>query len=151
MRTMSLLFLIVIAISAAGPAVGEPNKELARQVRATETAFAGTMASRDVGAFASFVSDEAVFFDEKDVLRGKTAVVAGWKSLFDGPKAPFSWEPERVEVLASGTLALSTGPVRDPQGRQIGTFSSIWRREHDGRWKIVFDKGCPPCDCGKKH
>jgi ketosteroid isomerase-like protein len=30
--------------------------------------------------------------------------------------------------------------------RQVGTFTSIWRRESDGRWRIVFDKGCPPCD-----
>jgi ketosteroid isomerase-like protein len=48
-----------------------------------------------------------------------------------------------VEVLDSGTLALSAGPVRDPKGQQIGTFNSIWRREADGSWKIIFDKGCP--------
>jgi ketosteroid isomerase-like protein len=35
--------------------------------------------------------------------------------------------------------------VRDPDGRQIGTFNSVWRREADGSWKVVFDKGCPPC------
>jgi len=52
-----------------------------------------------------------------------------------------------VEVLDSGTLALSTGPVHDPGGKRIGTFSSIWRREADGSWRIVFDKGCPVCTC----
>jgi ketosteroid isomerase-like protein len=71
--------------------------------------------------------------------------VAGWKSLFDAPRAPFSWAPEVVEVLNSGALALTSGPVRDPDGRQIGTFNSVWRREADGSWKVVFDKGCPPC------
>ena len=76
---------------------------------------------------------------------GKAAVVAGWKAYFDGVVAPFSWEPETVEVLDSGTLALTSGPVRGPDGKQIGTFNSIWRREADGRWKVVFDKGCPPC------
>jgi hypothetical protein len=45
-------------------------------------------------------------------------------------------------VLASGELAWSRGPVYDPTGKQIGTFNSIWRREPDGRWRIVFDKGC---------
>jgi hypothetical protein len=69
----------------------------------------------------------------------------GWKRFYDAAQPPFSWEPERVEVLDSGTLALSTGPVRDPQGRRVGTFDSIWRREPGGSWKIVFDKGCPPC------
>ena len=57
--------------------------------------------------------------------------------------APFSWRPEVVEVLDSGTLALTSGPVRDPTGKQTGTFNSIWRREPDGRWRVVFDKGCP--------
>ena len=39
-------------------------------------------------------------------------------------------------------------PIRDPSGKRTGTFNSVWRREKDGRWKVVFDKGCPPCDCG---
>ena len=118
---------------------------LAAQVRAAESAFAKTMADRDPAAFASFITDEALFFDAKSVLRGKAAVVSGWSAYFAGPRAPFSWAPETVEVLASGTLALTSGPVRDPDGRQTGTFTSIWRRESDGRWKVVFDKGCPPC------
>jgi ketosteroid isomerase-like protein len=50
-------------------------------------------------------------------------------------------------VLASGTLALSSGPVYDPDGKRAGTFNSTWRKEADGRWRVVFDKGCPPCDC----
>ena len=126
------------------------NEELASQVREEESAFAKTMAARDHVGFESHIADEAVFFGQQKVLRGKVAVAAGWKQFFEGSTAPFSWEPERVEVLASGTLALSSGPVRDPAGRQIGTFNSIWRREADGRWKIVFDKGCPPCDCPPK-
>jgi ketosteroid isomerase-like protein len=86
-----------------------------------------------------------VFFGNARVNRGKDAVAAAWKPLYEGKDAPFSWRPEKVEVLDSGTLALSTGPVFDPKGTQTGTFSSIWRREADGRWRIVFDKGCQAC------
>jgi ketosteroid isomerase-like protein len=50
-------------------------------------------------------------------------------------------------VLDSGNLAFSSGPVLDPDGRQVGTFNSVWRREPDGRWLVVFDKGCPVCNC----
>lgn len=121
--------------------------DLQRQVTEAERAFAKTMADRDHAAFASFLSDEAVFFSEKAVLRGKKQVADGWKRFYEGPSAPFSWVPERVEVLDSGTLALSSGPVYDPQGTRVGTFNSIWRREADGKWKVIFDKGCPPCDC----
>ena len=55
-----------------------------------------------------------------------------------------------MAVLARipGTIfAETTGPVHDPEGRQIGTFNSIWRRESDGTWRVVFDKGSPVCNC----
>ena len=69
--------------------------------------------------------------------------------LYEGPTAPFSWEPQTVEVLDSGTLALSSGPVYDPKGKNFATFTSIWRLEAPGTWKIIFDKGNDVCDCAK--
>jgi ketosteroid isomerase-like protein len=120
------------------------------QVRAAETAFAKSMADRNASAFASLVADETVFFGGKTVYHGKAEVVAGWKRFFDGPSAPFSWAPAEVEVLPSGTLGFTSGPVYDPKGQRIGTFNSVWQRQKDGAWKIIFDKGCPPCDCGTK-
>jgi len=112
------------------------------QVRAAERAFAKTMADRDHEAFVTFLADEAIFFGGQTPLRGKAAIAAGWKRFYEGPQAPFSWDPEVVEVLDSGTLALTSGPVKDPQGNVVGIFNSIWRREADGRWRVVFDKGC---------
>jgi ketosteroid isomerase-like protein len=53
-------------------------------------------------------------------------------------------------VLGSGSLALTSGPVHDPEGKLIGTFTTIWRHEADGRWRVVFDKGCPVCEPEKK-
>lgn len=124
--------------------------ELRREVEATERAFAQTMAARDLAAFATFVAEDAVFVEEPVPLRGRAQVVEGWKVLYAGPEAPFSWEPERVEVLASGELALTSGPVRDRLGKLIGTFTSIWRREPDGAWRIIFDRGDAACDCAGK-
>ncbi len=49
-------------------------------------------------------------------------------------------------MLDSGTLALSTGPVHDAQGKLIATFNSIWRQEAPGVWRIVFDKGSEVCN-----
>jgi uncharacterized protein (TIGR02246 family) len=120
------------------------------QVRVAEIAFAKSMADRDAAAFASLIADDAVFFGGQGVMRGRTAVVTGWKRFFDGPSAPFSWKPTEVEVLASGTLGMTSGPVFDTQGRRIGTFNSVWQRQTDGSWKVIFDKGCPPCDCAAK-
>lgn len=126
------------------PARPAPGADLKKEVAETERAFAKTMADRDHAAFVTFLAKEAVFFSGGKAFRGADAVAASWKKLYEKPEAPFSWEPELVEVLDSGTLALSSGPVRDSAGKLIGTFTSIWRRE-DGRWRIVFDKGCPAC------
>ena len=134
----------------AGIAVeGRPQSAAAgarAKVMEAERGFAATMARRDLAAFETFLSDEAVFFTNRDdqPLRGKKAVVEGWKRFFEGPAAPFSWEPTAVEVLDSGTLALSTGPVKDPQGEIVARFNSIWRLE-SGQWRVIFDKGCPVC------
>jgi ketosteroid isomerase-like protein len=118
-------------------------------VIARERAFAKTMADRDFTAFLSFVADDAIFFERDTPLRGKQAVAGSWQSLYAKPAPPFSWEPEIVEVLASGNLALSTGPVRTPDGKTFARFQSIWRLEADGVWRVVFDKGNDVCNCTK--
>jgi ketosteroid isomerase-like protein len=146
---------ILVALSAAtlvaggmsGQAAPTAPAVLIRQVFAAESSFAATMANRDSTAFAAFLAPEAIFFGEKSVMRGKSAVVDGWRELFAGPTPPFSWRPETVEVIASGTLAHSSGPVHDADGRRIGSFNSVWRREPGGTWLVVFDKGCPVCNC----
>ncbi len=123
--------------------------DLQKQVADTERGFAKTMADRNHAAFVSFLADETIFFTSKNALRGKQAVADFWKKFYEGPTAPFSWEPQTVEVLDSGTLALSSGPVYDPQGKNFATFTSIWRLEAPGTWKIIFDKGNEVCDCPK--
>jgi ketosteroid isomerase-like protein len=123
--------------------------DLQHEVAATERAFAKSMADRDHAAFSVFLSDEAVFFSGPKVLHGKQQVAAAWKRFFEAPTAPFSWQPEQVEVLASGSLAISSGPVHNAQGKLIATFSSIWRQEAPGVWRIVFDKGNEVCDCAR--
>jgi ketosteroid isomerase-like protein len=131
----------------ASPLGAQPAPQLREEVRRTEVAFAKTMADRDHAAFASFLADDTVFFGGQGVQRGKASVAQAWKRFYEGKDAPFSWTPEVVEVLDGGDLGFSSGPVLDPGGRRVGTFSSVWRREKDGKWRIIFDKGCPPCDC----
>lgn len=115
------------------------------QVFAAERAFAKSMADRRLEDFARFVSEEGVFFSGPGgkALRGRAAVTAGWARHFNAPVAPFSWEPDEVEPLESGGLAHSSGPVRDPSGKVVARFNSIWRLEAPGVWRVIFDKGSP--------
>jgi ketosteroid isomerase-like protein len=139
----ALVCALVMAGQAAWAQGGTPQSRQA-EVFAAEHAFAKSMADRDFAAFGRLVAPDTVFFGNAKVHRGRDAVLAAWKGFFDGPQAPFSWELDQVEVLDSGQLALSTGPVRNPQGQVIARYNSIWMRMADGRWLIVFDKGSPP-------
>lgn len=134
-------------LSLAASVRAETNAELKEQVRRTEIAFAKSLADRNPTAFASFLADETIFMSNGRVTRGAKQVAERWKTFFEGAQPPFSWEPEQVEVLDSGTIAISSGPVKDPSGKRIGTFNSVWRREGNGNWKIVLDNGCPSCNC----
>ena len=120
---------------------------LKQQVADTERAFAKTMADRDYVAFGKFIADDAIFFAGKRPIRGADEVKKAWKAFYAEPLAPFSWAPETVEVLASGNLALSSGPVKDSDGKVTATFTSIWRMDAAGNWKIIFDKGNNTCNC----
>ena len=149
MRLLSIVVTVISLLMLAAASVARPsNADLRKQVFAAERAFAATMQARDHAAFSGFIDGEAVFLSGSKPLRGRAAILEAWRSYYVGAQAPFSWAPDQVEVLDSGTLAYSGGPVYDAAGRPIGRFNSIWRLEAPGRWKIVFDRGeAPPCHC----
>jgi len=131
------------ALTALGTtaARGQFDGPAVEEVRAREVAFAKTMADRDLDAFLSFVAPDAVFFNGNEPLRGVDAVEEAWRPFFEGGTPPFSWGPDLVQVLESGNLAISSGPVVGADGEAAGRFNSIWRKDSDGRWRVVFDKG----------
>ena len=147
MSRRSLITAALALLLLAAPLAAD---EAADGLRAAEIAFAASVADRDAEAFASFLDEDTVFVAAA-VLRGKAAVIEAWNVFFaeDGPK--LSWQPETVVVRPDG-LGLSRGPYTltapGPDGVErtaSGQFMSIWRRDEDGAWKILFDSGCPPC------
>jgi len=143
LSSLSLIVVCLVAAAAAGRA-RVSSEDVRSQVMAHERAFAATMAARDFEGFGRYLSPEAVFMTGDGALRGKEAVQKAWRRYYDGAQPPFSWEPEQVEVVGSGTLAYSTGPIRNAAGRRIGSYNAVWRLEAPGRWAVVFDRGC---DC----
>lgn len=138
---LSVAFLALLGLIVFPSAGGGQVHPAAAEVEAREIAFARTMADRDLAAFLTFVSPEAIFFNGNDPLKGREAIAEAWAPFFEGETAPFSWNPDVIEVLESGQLALSSGPVRGASGEEVGRFNSIWRRDADGQWRVVFDKG----------
>ena len=132
--------------AASAAVAAEDLGKLAAEVRATETAFAKTLVDRDVKTFTRMIAPDVIWLADVP-LRGPAQVLTRWQKYFDAPQPPFSWSPDTVEVQEGGKLALSTGPVLNAAGQRVGTYTSIWRHEPDGQWRIIFDRGCPACDC----
>ncbi|MEO8217707.1 MAG: nuclear transport factor 2 family protein [Acidobacteriota bacterium] len=138
--------MIVIALTVTLLSSSLFAADAAGEARASETAFAKAFADRNADAFFSFLTDDAVFLGGKSTLSGKARVREVWSQFFADKAAPFSWSPERVVTNAEGTLALSLGPVLDDKGTHISNYSSVWQKQADGSWKIVFDgPGAPVC------
>ena len=128
MRRNLCLLLLVLALPASAA-------DRAEEVRATEIAFAKAFADRDAKKFFLFLADDAQFLGRRNTMHGKQEVIAGWSEFFKPAVAPFRWQPERVVTNAAGDLGFSSGPVFDEAGVQIGTFTSTWVRQPDGRGK----------------
>ena len=85
------------------------------------------------------------------MLRGRDAVVEAWSVFLAADGPDLVWQPELVELrpdglgLSRGPYSLTTTGTDGARSTSTGTFTSIWRRQDGGGWKVLFDAGCPPC------
>jgi uncharacterized protein (TIGR02246 family) len=140
---MQKLVAIGVLTALAVPALGD----LENEVRCREIGFSKSVETQDHESFASFIDPDARFVGGK-VDRGRKAIAEAWTVFFTGDLPTIKWRPQFVEVLESGDLALSRGPYRVIDRNQEGeiteswgTFNSVWRRNADGEWLVVFDAG----------
>jgi len=126
-----LAALLMTALSAAATPADD--------VRKSEIAFAKAFADHDQAAFFRFVLDDAIFLAPRRTMAGKQAIIERWTRYFASPTPPFSWGPDRVAVNAAGTIAETAGPVFDAEGHHIGNFNSVWVKQPEGTWKVLFD------------
>jgi ketosteroid isomerase-like protein len=136
--TIALSLLIAASAYAADPA---------DDVRKAEIGFAKAFAGRDQAKFFAYVADDAHFLGSRRTMNNKTEVKEVWTNYFKDATPPFSWEPDRVVVNAKGDLGLSTGPIHDAEGKHIANYTSMWQRQKNGDWRVIFDgPGAPVCE-----
>ena len=100
---------------------------------------AATRGTRD--AFLEFLADDGIIF-QPGPMNGKKV----W-----GERAPrkglLSWEPIFADVSRAGDLGYTTGPWEfrpngpDDQPVAFGQYFTIWKKQRDGSWKAVLDRG----------
>src|SRR5688572_23439943 len=99
-------------------------------------------------SFIEFFADDAVSFRSDRPASAQEELRQRPVQPRD-PNQLFWWEPRYGDVAASGELGWLTGPARfgrkdDPKTLRHGNYASIWKRQPDGRFKVVIDIGSDP-------
>ena len=127
---------LVAALLCAVCAAQTPADEVAK----AELAFAKLASEKGISAaFLANLADGAYILNPEPVdARAHYAAVKDSGFL--------SWRPTQIGV--SGHLAYSTGPweyrvTKDAAPLVQGHFLSVWTKQADGVWKVIFDCGVP--------
>lgn len=118
------------------------------QVWQRELGFAKSVADHDPAAFAGFIHRDAAFGVGRKPTIGREAIVREWQGIVDGSALKLEWYPDTVTVGGDGDIAYSSGPglFQDPKtgAYRHSRFGSVWQRDSDGQWRVVFDDGTTP-------
>jgi ketosteroid isomerase-like protein len=152
--------LPAVAVRAGQPApapVAVPQVAAACEVWARELSFADSVARHDANAFAEHVHPQGVFSasEAPDArLTGREAIVAGWAPIVAGQHLTIRWYPTSTVASPDARVVWSSGPAlviarRGDRGTpeettSIGAFHSVWMRDTDGAWRVIFDDGVEP-------
>jgi ketosteroid isomerase-like protein len=123
------------------------ERQPATALEEADRAFARDSAARGGAAWA------AAWDAEGSLYRGKAGRVTGPDAIGTAmtetlAKVVIEWEPVASGLAASGDLGFTVGRARylDPDTRTLGatgSYVTIWRRQPDGAWKVLFDTGRP--------
>ena len=151
------LFLTVVA--AASLAVGiivlniysyasASAKDSAETLRQLEGEFMKAAAERGSAGYMSYYADDAVEVPNGTAtIQGKTNI-AKTMGFRDDKNNRLSWTPVGADISASGDLGYTYGTFefssKDKDGKTVvehGKYTSIWKKQKDGSWKVVLDMG----------
>jgi len=98
--------------------------------------------------YMSYYADDAVEVPNgAPLIQGKTEIAKGMGFL-DDKNNSLLWTPVGADISASGDLGYTYGTfefrAKDKEGKPVvqhGKYTSIWKRQKDGSWKVVLDMG----------
>ena len=110
-----------------------------------EAAFAQDAAQHGHDAFLTYFADDGVELDDgggivtKEEMRKQPAWPEG---------TSLAWTPVKADMASSGDLGYTYGNYvfkhKDKNGKLVtdyGKYTSIWKKQKDGSWKVVVDMG----------
>jgi uncharacterized protein (TIGR02246 family) len=130
------------------PPVAAKSPASADALRQLEAEFMKAAAEKGAQGYMSYYADDAVEVPNGGpIIQGKTNIAKGMAFL-DQKDNQLIWKPVGADISASGDLGYTFGTYefhsKDKEGKPLvehGKYTSIWKKQKDGRWKVVLDMG----------
>ncbi len=141
MKRLALVVLLLAATLAAAQ-----DKPAAALLQADRD-FARAVATKGVDGWMEFMAENAVRLGSPPDV-GKDAIRASMAKAFALPGFKLSWAPSHGELFKGGDLGYTVGTYQrthtNGQGQTVtqhGSYLTIWQKQADGTWKVVWDGG----------
>jgi len=147
MKTITniLYFLIVLLFINCTIKPKNTMEALENEVRVTELNFAKMAKEKGIAeAFIFYADENAVLMRNNQLIKGKSAI-ADYMKKSTNENITLEWEPDFVEVAASGDLAYTYGKYtlsiaeKDTLKQSSGIFHTVWKLQSNRTWKYVWD------------
>jgi ketosteroid isomerase-like protein len=136
------VLLLLAAVSFATKQKAPTGSDLLIQLEAD---FAADVAKHGHDAFLTYFAEDGVEIvdgggiDTKDAMRKQPPWSEG---------TSLTWTPVKAEMASSGDLGYTYGnyvyTAKNKDGQlaaSYGKYTSIWKKQKDGQWKVVVDMG----------
>lgn len=155
----AFLFLFLITSLAVFlmrvPAADKPVT--ADALKQMEAEFMQAAAARGSQGYMSYYAEDSVELPNgADIFMGKVAI-AKTMGFLDDKNNSLTWKPIGADISSSGDLGYTYGTYefrsKDANGKptvSYGKYTSIWKRQKDGTWKVVLDMGNASPEAGSK-
>jgi ketosteroid isomerase-like protein len=143
-----LISITFLLISCNQKVKEDTLEQWKNEIVETEKSFS-KMASKEgiPKAFLAYAAEDAVLMRNNTLIIGKEALEQhfGIQNASAGQNS-LEWEPDFVDVAASGDLGYTYGKFVytsvDSTGAENsikGIFHTVWKRQKDGTWRFVWD------------
>ena len=142
------LLVVTISLSVPRPRVSASPKVTVETLKQLEAEFMNAAAEKGSQGYLSYYADNAVEVPNgAPLIEGKANITPGM-SFLDDKNNRLMWTPVGGDVSASGDLGYTYGTYefhsKTKEGKpvvQYGKYTSIWKLQKDGAWKVVLDMG----------
>jgi ketosteroid isomerase-like protein len=152
MNTWLSAVLLAIVVAPLGGhslrSAADTKPATAETLRELENQFMNEALSHGSEGFMSYYAEDAVELPNgAHAIQGK-ANIAKTMGFLDNKDNQLTWKPVYADISASGDLGYTYGTFefryRDKDGKLAvshGKYTSIWKKQKDGSWKVVLDMG----------